>query len=171
CRPCGGRPRSSPSSTIPRASRIATSFASPTMISPNSSKRAGTIGQDFTRPKAPSSKPRAGFDLGAAQEFFRPHRLPSGALHLGEPHGAVAAGDGQRTVERRAGDAFALASGRAQRLNAHAADLEPGAGIWRQAANVVVHLLPRLGPIDPSFVLADLGRGGYAHLGLRRERQ
>src|SRR5450756_3000699 len=74
-------------------------------------------------------------------------------------------------VERRAGDAFALAFGRAQRLNAHAADLEPGAGIWRQTADVVVHVAPRFGPIDAGLVLADLGRIGDARRRLRRERE
>ena len=40
------------------------------------------------------------------------------------------------------GAPLALAFGRAQRLDAHAADLEPGAGKRRQPADVVVHLCP-----------------------------
>ena len=113
----------------------------------------------------------AGFDRRAAQEFVRRHRLLAGALHLHEPHRAVAAGDGELVVEHRARRRLSFGLGRAQRLDAHAIDLEPGAGKRRQAANVVVHLVRRLRPIDARFVLGDLRRVSDAGVWLRRQRQ
>src|SRR5450759_5115919 len=74
-------------------------------------------------------------------------------------------------VERRAGRSAPLALGRTQRLDPHAADLAPGTGIWRQAANVIVHVAPRFRPIDARLVLGNLGRSGDARLRLWRERQ
>src|SRR5674476_1390351 len=66
---------------------------------------------------------------------------------------------------------MALALGRAQCLDAHTAELEPGAGKRRQPADVVVHAGSRLRPIDAGLVLGDLGGITDAGLRLRRERK
>ena len=72
------------------------------------------------------------------------HRLLAGALHLREPHRALAAGHGEARRRARCRARRTLALGRAQGLDARAGELEPGAGKRRQPADVVVHLLPRL---------------------------
>ena len=90
---------------------------------------------------------RAGAEGNAAEELVGGHRLPAGALHFGEAHGALAAGDGEMIVEHCRGRARDLRQGRAERPDPLALaadlDLEPGAGIGRQAADPVVHLRRR----------------------------
>src|SRR5262245_64587332 len=95
-----------------------------------------------------SGDPRTGFQRRAPQEFVRRHRLLAGALHLRETYRSRTAGDGKPVIERRASRAGALAFCRTQRLDPYAIDLEPGAGKRRKSANVIVHLLPWLRPVD-----------------------
>src|SRR6185437_7273522 len=114
------------------------------------------------------AKLRSYFDRRAAQEFVRAHRLAAFALHLCQPHRAIAAGDGEAVVKRGAGFALAVALGRSECLDARAAQLEPGAGKRRQPADVVVNLFPRLCPIDAGFVLGNFRRIPDALWRLRR---
>src|SRR6185437_7030866 len=88
----------------------------------------------------------------AAQEVSGAHRLFAGALHLGETHGALAASDGQVLVEDHAGHSATGGDDRAQDFDPLAfavhLDLEPGAGMRREAANAVIDVAREQTPID-----------------------
>ena len=85
----------------------------------------------WTYEERPANQPRrwrgqaglnlVGSDTGAVLAL-------AGALQFGQQHGAVTAGDGEPVVERRARHARPGYDPAAQRLDALAAQLEPGAG-------------------------------------------
>src|SRR5438477_6798416 len=122
-----------------------------------------------------SAQLRAGRELRAPQKFVRAHRLAPRALQLQEPHRALATGHGEPIIENRSRNAAPLPPSRAQNLDAHwpvALDgLAPGAGKRRETADVVVHLLPGLAPVDARFVFVDLRGVSHALLRLRREHE
>src|SRR5690606_25783690 len=89
-----------------------------------------------------------------------------------ELHGALPAGHGQEVVEHGAGRSLPFGEDRAQNLDALALavllDLEPGAGIGREPANMIVDLLRRSRPVDARLGVADLGGRGEGAFGWRR---
>src|SRR6185369_7481193 len=86
------------------------------------------------------------------QELFRRHRLLAGALHMQQPDRTVAAGHGQTVIDGLTGRAAPLGARAAQHLDTYAAEFEPRAGKWRQAANAVVHRARRFRPVDARFI-------------------
>ena len=132
------------------------------------SKR-GVIMGELSRGLTRSRQPRPG-DRRAAQEFLRLHRLLPARCNSTmrtAPSPQAMVSWSSSTVP----GAPLPSPGRAQHLHPLAAKLAPGAGKRRQPADMVVHLLPRLRPVDARLGLVDLRRVGDAVGGLRRELQ
>src|ERR1700736_1582209 len=100
---------------------------------------------------APSTKTSSRRERATVQELAGLHCLAAGALQSEDANRAMPASDREIIVDHRARDAPTFALGRAQHPDAPGRlsvlllplHLEPGTGIWRQAADVVVHLSPR----------------------------
>src|SRR5689334_23025698 len=121
---------------------------------------------------AASAQPAGANVRHAAQEFIGRHWLPPGALQLQEPHRTGAAGDRQSVVEYAARRTLARALRCAQNLDASGAgQFRPRAGKGREAAAMVMDLLPRPLPVDARLVLADLAGVGHARSPLRGKLQ
>src|SRR5580704_10468343 len=106
-----------------------------------------------------SAEPRAGRQRQAAQKLLRLHSFPTGALQLDDPHRPVPARNSQPIIQQGAGLAATLSFGAAHDLdpNRFAADREFKPRAWkrRKPANTIVHLVPRLAPVDSPVIGID----------------